>query len=259
MNLAGREHEIVKSVLRGAGVPRDGVLFVHAAFRRLGQEGLTIDRFIEALLAYMEGGTLVMPTMTWRVVNHASPVFDELTTPSHVGVLAETFRQQMATHRSIHPTHSVAAKGKLAEYLTAAHHLDDTPCSVQSPYGRARSEEACVLMIGIGLERCTAIHHAEEVVAPDIYLDPPSQAQIYHCRDRHGVVHEVRLRRHIKLNRDFPQFTPSLRQKGKLADRQIGSTSCLIFRQEALLEEVFAALKCDPRAIIAPPGAPVIP
>ena len=49
MNLAGREQEIVESVLRGAGVPRDGVLFVHAAFRRLGQEGLTVDRFIEAL------------------------------------------------------------------------------------------------------------------------------------------------------------------------------------------------------------------
>jgi aminoglycoside 3-N-acetyltransferase len=259
MSLAGGEQELVGSILRGAGVPRDGVLFVHAAFRRLGEDGLTVRRFIEALLAYMQGGTVVMPTMTWRNVNLTSPVFDELATPSHVGALAEAFRLQTATHRSIHPTHSVAAKGRLAEHLTSSHHLDDTPCSMRSPYGLARATKAYVLMIGVGLERCTAIHHAEEIAAAGIYLEPASHAQIYHCRDRHGIVHDVRLRRHIKLNRDFPQFAAPLRQNGYLTDAQIGSTPCLIFSQEALLDVVFDALARDPCAIIAPPGAPVIP
>ncbi len=259
MNLAGFEQELVNSVLRRAGVPRDGILFVHSAFRQLGQEGLTVDRFIDALLSYMHGGTLVMPTMTWRIVTPGYPIFDELTTPSHVGVLAETFRQTAASYRSIHPTHSVAARGRLANYLTSGHHLLDTPCSLESPYGRARDEEAYVLMIGTGLERCTAIHHAEEIVAPDVYLDSCADAQIYTCRDRHGMSYQVRLRRHLKLNRDFPQFTDPLRRRGALTNTSIGRTPCLIFSQRELLQEVCSALERDPRAIIAPPGASVIP
>ena len=66
---------------------------------------------IEALLGHLSGGTLVMPTMTWRTVTPDRPVWDELATPSHTGVLTEVFRTRYATARSIHPTHSVAACG----------------------------------------------------------------------------------------------------------------------------------------------------
>ena len=259
IGLATREAHVVSRLLEEGAVPRDGVLFVHCAFRGLGEQGLAVEPFIEALLAYMDRGTLIMPTMTWRVVTPDRPVFDELGTVSHVGLLAETFRLRYASHRSLHPTHSVAAYGRLAGDLTAGHHLDDTPCSMESPYGRARREEAYVLMVGVGLERCTAVHHAEELVAPDVYLEPPANAQIYSCRDRHGVTHSVRLRRHIKLNRDFPQFTAPLVEKGQMAQPDIGGTPCLLFSQRDLLDEVIGALERDPRAIIAPPGAPIIP
>lgn len=259
IGLARREAQVVTEALERASMPRDGVLFVHCAFRNLGAQGLAVDPFIEALLAYMDCGTLVMPTMTWRVVTPDHPVFDELATASHVGVLAETFRLRYASHRSLHPTHSVAAFGRLAGHLTAGHHLDDTPCSMESPYGRAHREQAYVLMIGIGLERCTAIHHAEELVAPDVYLEPPAKTQIYTCYDRCGTAHTVRLRRHIKLNRDFPQFTAALAQKGQMAQPDIGDTPCLLFSQRDLLDEVIGTLERDPRAIIGPPGAPIIP
>ena len=121
------ETQVVAEALARAGVPHDGVLFVHSAFRRLGAQGFRVDAFIEALLEYMHRGTLVMPTMTWRVVTPASPTFDELATVSHVGVAAERFRIAYSTHRSLHPTHSVAAYGKLAAALTSEHHLDGTP------------------------------------------------------------------------------------------------------------------------------------
>ena len=160
-------------LLAGAGIPRDGVLFVHSAFRALGAQGLRAESFIEGLLEYMSTGTVVMPTMTWRVVTPASPWFDELETVSHVGVVAELFRTRYATHRSLHPTHSVAAYGRHAAELTSAHHLGDTPCALVSPYGVARSMDAHILLLGIGLERCTAIHHAEEIAAIDVYLEPP--------------------------------------------------------------------------------------
>jgi aminoglycoside 3-N-acetyltransferase len=178
MTTAGRqEKRAAAEMLSRAEVPGNGVLFVHSAFRRLGAHGFRAEAFIEALLDYMYDGTVAMPTMTWRIVTPSSPWFDEAATASHVGVLAECFRLNYATHRSLHPTHSVAAFGPAARQLTATHHLDDTPCALTSPYGKARDMDAHILLLGIGFERCTAIHHAAEVVAPDVYLSPPELAE----------------------------------------------------------------------------------
>jgi aminoglycoside 3-N-acetyltransferase len=259
MTRRSREAEAVARLLDQAGVPGDGVLFVHSAFRGLGAAGLRTEAFIEALIDYMRAGTLVMPTMTWRVVTPASPWFDERETVSHVGVLPELFRLHYASHRSLHPTHSVAAYGRLAGKLTATHHLADTPCALTSPYGIARQTDAHVVLLGIGLERCTAIHHAEEIVAPDVYLLPPDQAETYWCRDRAGIMNEVRLRRHLRLNRDFPQFEAPLARSGRLRSGDLLGTRWLAVAQADLIAEVCAALERNPRAIIAPPGAPVIP
>lgn len=254
-----REAEVVYDLLREARVPREGVLFVHCAFRGLGKEGSRAEAFIESLMEFMSPGTLAMPAMSWRVVTPANPVFDELATPSHVGVLAELFRQRYAKRRSIHPTHSVAATGRLADELLSGHHLDDTPCSINSPHGRATRHDAHILMLGIGLERVTAIHHAEELIAPDVYLNPPAAAELYDCRARGGMVYRVRLRRHLKLNRNFPQFEAPLIAKGRLRRGIIAGTAWKAVAQRDLLAEVMEALRRDPRVIIAPPGAPVIP
>ena len=246
-------------LLDAAQIPPDGVLFMHSAFRGLAAQGLRAEDFIEGLIDYMRAGTLVMPTMTWRVVTPESPIFDEIETASHVGAIPELFRVRHASHRSLHPTHSVAALGRCAAELTATHHLGDTPCGLASPYGIARRMDAHVLMLGIGLERCTAIHHAEEVVAIDTYLDPPDAAVPFQLRARDGTVHEMRLRRHLRLNRDFPQFSAMLAARGVLRRGNFHGIKWQAVAQADLLDEVMGALERDPRAIIAPPGAPPIP
>ena len=256
---SSQEARAVTSLLQQAQVPSDGVLFVHSAFRALSQAGFRADAFVAALADYMAPGTLVMPTMTWRLVTPETPFFDEISTPSHVGVIPELFRQTVATHRSLHPTHSVAAIGRLAEALLSGHHLDDTPCSPNSPYGRARKEDAHILLLGIGFERCTAIHVAEETAAIDVYLEPASQAGVYECRSRSGVVHQVRLRRHLRLNRNFPQFEAPLDAAGKLRRGNLAGASWLAVTQRDLLDLVLSTLTKNPHAIIAPPGAPIIP
>jgi aminoglycoside 3-N-acetyltransferase len=257
--LSTREGRAAARLLEEARIPHGGVLFIHSAFRGFAQQGFRAEPFIEALTAYMRAGTLAMPAMSWRIVTPANPVFDEIMTPSHVGIVPEIFRRQYASHRSLHPTHSVAAVGQRAEPLLSGHHLDDTPCSPNSPYGRARSEDTHILLIGIGLERCTAVHLGEEEIAPDVYLKPPAEAEIYECRSRDGAAHRVRLRRHLPLNRNFPRFAVPLVTAGRLRRGTLLGVPWLAMAQEDLLTEVFKALRADPRAIIAPPGAPVIP
>ena len=242
-----READALIPILERMHVPRDGVLVVHSAIGRLSRQGFRAEAMIEAMRDHIGEGTLVMPTMTWRTVTPAEPHWDELATPSHTGVLTEVFRTRYATARSIHPTHSIAACGPLAEGLSARHHLDDTPVSANSPYGLMRDQPTYVLMLGVGLETCTAIHLPEETIAPDIYLRPPEQTELYQCRDRHGVTHGVRTRRHWRLDRDFPKFAPPLQQNGRLHAGDIAGCPYAIVALADLLDAVFAALNADPR------------
>jgi len=246
------EVDAVKTILGRAPLGSDGVLVAHSAFRNLGTHGYRVEHFIEALLERLgPSATLLMPAMSWRIVTPANPVFDELTTPSHVGVMAETFRVRYATSRSLHPTHSVSGVGPATRTLLARHHVDDTPVSANSPYGLLRDYEAFVLVLGVGFERITAIHHAEEVIAPELYLYPPHEAETYECRDRHGKSVTVKLRRHYRLNRNFPQFEPRLRAQGRLIEGNVAGTSWMLMALRDLLCEVFATLVARPDAILA--------
>jgi aminoglycoside 3-N-acetyltransferase len=246
----GREHDALVPILRKCGVPRDGVLVVHSAIARLSRNGYAAEALTESFLDHVADGTLIMPTMTWRTVTPKNPVWDEVATASHTGVLSEIFRTRYASNRSIHPTHSVAAYGRAAAVLLGRHHIDDSPVSANSPYGLMREHDAHIMMLGVGLETCTAIHFAEETIAADIYLRPPASAETYQCRDRNGVVHTVCTRRHWRLDRDFPKFAPPLAAKNVLHMGQIENCPYTIVSLRDLLQEVTAALHADKHATL---------
>lgn len=250
-----RERDALFPILERIGVAPDGVLIVHSAIATLSRAGFRAENMIEALLDYMSPGTLVMPTMTWRTVTTAKPDWDEIATRSETGVMTEIFRSRYASRRSIHPTHSVAAYGAAADALVARHHLDDTPVSANSPHGLMRGYKGYVMMLGVGLECCTAIHLPEETVAPDFYLRPLNPAEIYACRDRHGRVHEVRARRHVRLDRDFSKFGPPLVERGLMQSGMLQGCPYAVVALSDLLDAVLAALRADPRATLRNNGA----
>jgi len=247
------EAAALRPVLKRFGVPRDAVLVVHSAIATLSRQGFRAETMVEALIDHVAEGNLFMPTMTWRTVTREHPYWDEMETPSHTGVLTEVFRTRYAVARSIHPTHSVAGWGPAAPMLLSRHHIDTTPVSGNSPYGLMRDYDAYVLMIGVGLECCTAIHLPEEVINVGLYVRPPDEAELYQCRDRRGTVHAVRTRRHPRLDRDFPQFSRPLAERGLLQTGNILGCPYTIVALRDLLRHVFAALMENPRATLRQP------
>jgi len=241
---------LLRSILDDSEVAHDSLLIVHSAFAGLSRQGFQADEVIETLLEHVRDGGLFMPTMTWRTVTVKKRDWDELRTPSHTGVLTEIFRTHYAKARSIHPTHSVAGSGRDAKLLLSRHHIDDTPVSENSPYGQMQEYETFILMIGVGLESCTAIHLPEETVAEDLYVLPRDTSTVYPCRDRAGTVHEVAARRHRKLDRDFPKFGAPLRAKGLLRSGHIGDHPWMMIRMKDLLRDVIAALIKDREATL---------
>ncbi|MBI4694038.1 MAG: AAC(3) family N-acetyltransferase [Gammaproteobacteria bacterium] len=238
------ESEIAERMLDGR---RPEVLVVHAGWRKARALGLACEPFAEALMA--RAGTLLMPAMTWRTVNAASPVFDELATPGHVGALAEVFRLKYSTQRSLHVTHSVAGAGPLCRALLSTHLFGDTPVAANSPYGLMRNYDTWILLVECGLESCTALHHPEEVMAPEVYVNAAPDDVDYRLIDRHGREHRQRMRRHVRVLRDFPKFG------GPAHALEVGpGQPPLAFRLielKALMRTVFEALVEDPRATLA--------
>jgi aminoglycoside 3-N-acetyltransferase len=247
------DYTVVK-ILERIGIPRDGVLLVHSSFKALGRAGHEASAVLRVLVNYMEPGTILFPTMSWRYVKPESAMFDELQTPSNTGILTELFRTQYATTRSLHPTHSVAGRGKLAEDLLGGHHLDETPCSSRSPFGLLARYDGWILMLGVSMDCCTLIHHVEEMIAPDLYLKPRAERQTYTCRDRHGRQVIAHVRRHLFLPRDYWQFQDVLASRGELRTGRIDNAVCRAFRASDMLRVVTEVLTTRPDAIIARPG-----
>src|SRR3990167_5316083 len=249
-----KQNNTILQMLDYMNVPRHGVLLVHSAFKGFSREGYDAFDVLQSLLDYMQPGTLLMPTMSWRFVKPNAPYFDELKTPSNTGILSELFRQHFASSRSVHPTHSVAGCGKWLPEILGQHHLCTTPCGASSPFAQLVNYDAHIIMLGVGMDCCTLIHHAEEMIAPEYYVRSIQEIETYYCRDRFGTTKTVALRRHLFLPRNYWQFQNILASQGKLRVFRCDNAICFGFSAKVLYQQVVDVLKNKPTAIMAQPG-----
>ncbi|QPB82641.1 aminoglycoside N(3)-acetyltransferase [Pseudoalteromonas rubra] len=247
-------YDFLTRALRTGGVTQNATLIVHSAFRPLAQHQVDPAALCETLVEHCKTGNVIMPTMSWRTVTPQNPVFDWHKTRSHTGVMTELFRTQFATHRSLHPTHSVAAIGRDAYEITAAHHLDPGPCSVHSPYGiienSALRDQCYILHLGVALESCTYIHHFEEMFAPEIYL--AQNLENYTLVDKSGNPSEYRLHRHTKRVRDFHQFGSRLHRSDGIHVFHFGQYDVTLVNVSVLSHVVKQAFASSSHATLAP-------
>jgi aminoglycoside 3-N-acetyltransferase len=241
----------VDALLRALDAGRSDTVLIHASFSALSRKGHRAEALLDALQDYLHAGTLAMPAMSWRSVNLDNPLFDQRTTPAITGILSEMFRARYATHRSLHPTHSLAACGRAAGEITSRHHLDATPCGPSSPWSLLVEQDARVVMLGVGMDTCTLIHCLEEAVEPDKYLR--DEVEEYVCRDRHGHEHDVRTRRHRKLVRNFWKFEDMIRAAGRVRYAELDGTPAFAFRARDLMRLGMDHMRSDPLGTLAGP------
>lgn len=174
-------HADIVGDLHALGVREGMVLLAHVSMSRIGRVVGGEQTVAEALLeAVGESGTLVMPSQSWQLCDPAYladpgvppalwpmiranlPVYDPAVTPTRtMGRTTELFRTMPGVLRSSHPHRSFAARGPLAERILALHDLDD-PVGERSPLGAIEAVGGWSLLIGVGYEKCTMLHLAEE-------------------------------------------------------------------------------------------------
>ncbi|MFZ2641788.1 MAG: AAC(3) family N-acetyltransferase, partial [Verrucomicrobiia bacterium] len=147
----------IVSCLRAMGVGSGGLVQVHSSLSSFGFVEGGAETVVDALLELVgPDGTVMMPTF-----NHgAEYVFDVRTSPSYNGTITDALRRRPQAVRSIHATHAYAAIGPLAAELCAGH-LEAGTFGMESPLGKLAQRGGWVLLLGVGMNRCTAAHLGE--------------------------------------------------------------------------------------------------
>ena len=120
----------IAAALKSLQPAPQAVVLVHSSLSKCGFIKGGAEAVISSLEEWLGTGTLAMPSHTYCYPdqNGNSEIYDGRQTHSRVGAITEAFWRQPAVKRSLHPTHSLAARGVDAQFLTSRHEECETPC-----------------------------------------------------------------------------------------------------------------------------------
>jgi aminoglycoside 3-N-acetyltransferase len=152
-----REHKLIRyrpivtsadllKALRAAGIREGDIVMTHSSLSMFGYFAGGADSVIDTLLkAVGRSGTIIVPTHSLNWLG-AQP-YDPKTSPSLVGAITNRFLRRKEAVRSLHPTHSVAAIGPLAEALVAGHDHTVAPQAREGFWGNFVKHNGKVLLL----------------------------------------------------------------------------------------------------------------
>jgi len=245
----GVTRSMIVEALRGIGVNQGDILAVHSSLSSFGFVEGGAKTIISALKdALTPSGTLMMPTHTYSFPMWEKPPYDKSLSCSLVGKVTDVFWRMPRVLRSAHPTHSVAAWGRLAEHLTSDT-LNSPPVGIGSPWHRLLEANGRILMLGAGMNACTLLHLCEvlaEVPYLEIAFTPGMNHEMAHKINDRGEVEEYILYQVPGCSRGFPKSDPYLKDKGVLKDVRVVTSQSLFFDVQPLARVMVEKLKEDP-------------
>lgn len=154
--------------LRILGIEKGDVVLAHSSLSRLGFVQGGPQTVIEGMLeAVGDEGTLVMPSFTihgsMKETLESGFLFNPRSSKVTVGLIPETFRNLPGVCRSLHPTHSVCAHGRLGRWITEGHERCQTTFGEGTPFQKLLEVDAKILGLGVDLAPVTFYHTIEEL------------------------------------------------------------------------------------------------
>lgn len=239
----------IEKAAKDLGIGEGDIILVHSSFKSVGTLENGADTLISGLLAALgEEGTLVFPTLCQKDWEHIYETW-HLDKDSDVGYLTNYFRKLPGAKRSDQATHSVAAIGKHAEYLTETHgltgkracHMGETPFASDSPWQKMYDMGSKILLIGVK-PRCVTFRHLSEAIHTENILKQIEKtdryAEMYSRFRAYGKPHKdtdpwLHLNYFVVEDRMTPFF-----KKGK-----IGNADCMIIDTKFFTDAIIKALE----------------
>lgn len=237
--------ELTRS-LADLGINPRGTLMVHLSYKSLGPVAGGPDTLLDALIAWMAPGLLVLPAHTWANVGERNPVMDVCHTPVCVGIVPELFRKRPGVLRSLHPTHSLSAYGADAAAFVSGEEHAGSPCPEGFAYHKLWQRKAQILLIGVNFTRNTYIHGLEEWegVPGTLTPDPLPMYVINEAGQRLATPQ----RRHCAElgSETFWKLEEPARRHGFLKKGKLGAADCTLVDAVGLREVAARVFAIDP-------------
>ena len=230
-----------------------GTVLIHSSMKSIGKVDGGADTVLDVWSEYLKDGLLIFPTHTWNRVGKDSPVYDARTEPSCVGILSNLFMQRKNVHRSLHPTHSVAALGKEAAAYVDGEEKIDTPCGRKGCWGKLYDRNTTILFLGCTLKSNTFLHGVEEWNdIPDRVSENTEELTII---DQQGKIflnsmHRHRCTRAEDVSRNYDKMEPVFLELGAIRYGQFGEAPCVICNAVKMADITSAMLKKNPDLFI---------
>lgn len=243
----------VCDTLRTLGVQAGDTILVHSSLRSLGP----VDGGAAAVIAGLEQaigrrGTLVMPTLCQIDFENSYRTW-YMDKPSDVGYLTEFFRKQPYVYRSNHATHSVAARGPLAYYLTCEHgaygpHLcpfGEYAFADSSPWMKLYHSDAKIIFIGVSTRFNTMKHLVEARYTESLLAAIPDADR------REALRAQVATFGHFTGREIWPlysgqQMHEEMERAGRIHHAFCGKAEILLVRLRSFCDACYEALAAEP-------------
>jgi aminoglycoside 3-N-acetyltransferase len=162
------EKELTDLLTNRFELKKGDVVFVHSSVDKLNIN-FTPFRILSLLFEIVgDEGTLLFPA--WHFTERAEEylrkgkIFDVRKSPSALGLISELARRHPNAKRSLHPTTSIVAIGRQAEYLIKDHGTSVYPCDESSPFYKMMEFDAKIIGLGVSTEFLSFVHCPEDVM-----------------------------------------------------------------------------------------------
>lgn len=242
-------------------------VMVHSSMRSLGY---VVNGALDVIDALRDGvgpeGTILMPSHTGQLTDPAGwtnpPLavedvetvrqwmrpLDRKTPIRNRGVIPQAFLGYEDVVRSEHPLNSVIAQGPRAREFTSSHPLHQSE-GIESPIGSLYAAGGHVLLIGVSLTGCTAIHLAE-FIADVPYLAENQLRVLVSGED--GSRQFVRLSRYPNNSDAFDKIRDDYLPNSTYREAKFREGTLTFFELRPLVDFVVGRLRNNPSYLQLP-------
>ncbi len=184
---------------RALGLKPGDTVLVHSSLKSLGYVENGPHAVVKALYESVSpGGTIVLPAYympagtMYETCKLKDYIFDPRQHGTNLGRIPEELLKFPGVERSLHPTHSVAALGPNARYLTESHHHASSTFGKNSPWDRLIEIGGKVMGLGIPMAPGGLYHPLEDYML-DSFPVPVrmKETHLLRCRQRSGEIVQV--------------------------------------------------------------------
>jgi len=237
----------IKDAAKRLGINPSDSIIIHSSLKSMGYVEGGADTVIDGFFEAVSEGTLIFPTLCQKDWEHVYENWHP-DAESDVGYITNVFRKRENVFRSNQATHSVAAMGRDAEYITKTHGesgrrigtMGDTPFSADSPWEKMYNMNTKVIFLGVSMLYGTFRHYAEYVFVDNtlkLLEGRPEYEEIKSKLWLYGGLKGVWP--HIENEALYPYF----KEQGKLVETELGSAKVICIDSKVFVDECIKAME----------------